>query len=442
MHRRTCLAVCVVALTACGGGGQNADVTAAVDGTVNALSAGGGHVSVADLGPNAVSLWSQVGAATVNLPAAPTGTPEERAPSYGFDMATLHVAIYDAAVAITRDYQPFYAPVADEPGLASLPVDAAVHAAAHGVLLGLFPNRSSVYQATYDAAIATLPAGPSTKRAIEIGQDVARRVLLARADDGRLTPLSPYVPGTAPGDFRGINPIGRSNPYIRPFALHAASQFRTDAPPDLASDEYTAAFDEVKLYASATSTVRTLEQTEIARFHTEPPPLFWTRNLRRFASSQPTLTGNARLMAMLYVGQADVSIGCFESKYHYNRWRPTSAIRLADTDGNPATLADQAWTPVVPTPNHPEYPAAHACVAATVAETLKQVYGTPQVAFDFDSGVTGQTHAYSSVNDFTKEIANARVWGGMHFRFSTVRGDVLGTKVAKLIAHEHFQAVK
>jgi len=444
MQRRTLigsLAAGLFALTACGGG-QNTDVTAAADGTASALSAGGGHVSLIDHGPNAVSLWSQVGAATVNLPAAATGTPEERRPNYAFDMATMHVAMYDAAVAITRNYAPLLAPVADAPDLASLPVDAAIYAAAHGVLLGLFPNRAATYQPTYDAAVAALPPDTSTARAIALGAEVARRVLAARADDGRWTDVPAYVPGSAPGDFRGTNPIGLTNPFIRPFVMASASQFRADPPPSLTSDEYTGSFDEVKAWGSATSTVRTAEQTEIARFHTEPPPLFWTRNLRRFASSQPTLVANARLMAMLYVNQADVSVGCFESKYHYNRWRPTSAIRLADTDGNPATSADPTWTPVVPTPNHPEYPAAHACVAATVAETLKQVYGTPQVSFAFDSSVTGQTHAWGSVNDFTKEIADARVWGGMHFRFSTVQGDVLGTKLAKLVGREHFQALK
>ena len=142
---------------------------------------------------------------------------------------------------------------------------------------------------------------------------------------------------------------------------------------------------------------------------------------------------------MVWTAWQDAGSGCFETKYHYNFWRPTSAIQLADTDGNDATVADPAWTPVVPTPNHPEYPAAHGCVSGAVAEALRNFYGTKKLVFDFTSTVTGQTHHYERTDELTKEIIDARVWGGMHFRNSGERGVELGKEVSHWIAKHYFQ---
>jgi hypothetical protein len=226
---------------------------------------------------------------------------------------------------------------------------------------------------------------------------------------------------------------------MRPFTLQSASQFRADGPPPLTSVEYAADVNETKALGAANSTVRTPEQTEIARFHTEPPPVFWTRNLRIFATAERSIAENARSLAALWTAQADVSIACFESKYHFDSWRPFSAIQLADTDGNAATEADPSWTPVVPTPNHPEYPAAHSCVTGAMAEVLQQVFGTKKLAFDWSSSVTGTTHHFDSTDAIGKEVQLARIAGGMHFRTATVHGEVLGMKVGKWILKDHFQ---
>jgi len=197
---------------------------------------------------------------------------------------------------------------------------------------------------------------------------------------------------------------------------------------------------ETQLEGGLVSIARTPEQTEQARFHTEAPARFLARNFRQFTTSQSTLAENARLAALLWVAQADASIGCFESKYHYLRWRPMSAINLADTDGNPATVADPTWTPVVPTPNHPEYPAAHACTFGALAETLSGFYGTKKLRFSFDSSVTGTQRKYDSTDDLIDDSAAARIYGGMHFRTSVVRGAVLGRKVAQWVEKHHFEA--
>ena len=174
-----------------------------------------------------------------------------------------------------------------------------------------------------------------------------------------------------------------------------------------------------------------------------PPPLFWTTNYQQFATSRPSLLENARLMAALWVGHADATIACFESKYHFLTWRPLHAIRLADTDGNPATdPADPTWTPVLPTPNHPEYPAAHSCIASVTASILEDEFGTSKLAFTFASSVTGSQQEYQSTNDLVSTIQRARIAGGMHFRSATVAGEELGKQVARHLLRRNFRAAR
>ena len=184
--------------------------------------------------------------------------------------------------------------------------------------------------------------------------------------------------------------------------------------------------------------MRTPAQTEVARFHTAPPPRFIPINLQQFATSQPTLAENARVMAALVTAQQEAGNACFEAKYHYNAWRPQSAIPMAADDGNNATLADPAWTPVVPTPNHPEYPAAHGCFVGSTTEVLRKFFGTTKIRFSASSSVTGTTRSYDTTTAFRDEVSNARVWGGMHFRTSCEHGAELGKNVAAWVMKQHF----
>ena len=163
-----------------------------------------------------------------------------------------------------------------------------------------------------------------------------------------------------------------------------------------------------------------------------------TRNLGRLASSTANVGDAARLMALVYVSFVDAIGACFDAKYHYQAWRPVSAIQMADADGNDATQADRAWAPVLPTPNHPEYPAAHSCTSGSVGEALRSFYGTPNVTFTWDSQVTETTRTYKGVDAFNAEAAIARIHGGMHFRYSTVVGEELGKQVARWVAARHF----
>jgi hypothetical protein len=397
-------------------------------------------VTITVVGPNAVSTWNEIASATVNLPAASTGTPEEQRPNFGADLATVHVAIYDAVMAIVGTHQPYA--VVPPSAAADASQEAAVGSAAYRVLLGLFPARTAQYQAAYDGFIAGIVDGPAKTKGIAIGAEAAAGILGLRANDGRSIALETYVPGTAPGQFRGLNPVARNGPYIKPFALTSNAQFRAPAPPALTSAAYAADLNETRTLASATSTTRTADESQLALFGTSTPPLYWQLNLRMFATTSRSLADQARLMAMLWVAVNDAGNACFETKYFYERWRPFSAITLADTDGNSATDVDAAWAPVVPTPNHPEYPAAHSCNSGAVAEILTAYYGTPNITFDFVGAgpATGITRHYTSMPAMLQEIQLARIAGGMHFRTSTVEGETLGRNVAQWIVANRFKA--
>ncbi len=431
-------ALAALALVACGGGG-NAEVGPSA--TANAAGRTGEKAyDLVPLGANVVSNWHAIAIDTINVPASPAGaTPEER--TGGPDIATVQIAVYDAVIAIAGTHRPFA--VSPTTPAAGASMEAATIEAAYRVLKGLFPSRGDKYEAAHTSALAALADGDAKTRGIAIGAEAAAGALALRANDGRAVVLQPYVPGTTAGAFRGVNPVNRTLPSVRPFTLRSVDQFRPEPPPALTSEVYTRDFDEVKAMGGAASTSRTVEQLDLARFHTESPAVAPYRNQRRFATVNVSLADNARLLAIMSVALADSTIGCFDAKYHYGFWRPQSAVPLAGDDGNPATVADPLWTPVVPTPNHPEYPAAHGCVSAATAETLREFYGTKKLSFDWDStvaSVTQKTRRYDSTDEFLRDIVDARVYGGMHYRNSGEAGVQLGRKTAQWVMRNHFEA--
>ena len=395
-------------------------------------------------GADVIALFDEVADLTVTPIGVtyPAVTPEEMRTVYANDVAAVHVAMYDAVVAVKGGYESF-STVPTSP-TAGASVNAAAAAAACGVLRGLFPSRAPQYEPACQSYINALPNGNAKTLGLAVGAEIAAGTLASRANDGRSTAVS-YLAGSDPGDFRGINPVNQFMPFMRPFALESASQFRAEGPPDLTSYDYARDLNEVKELGSAASLIRTTEQTDLARFGTDPPPRFWTRNLRRFATDGRSVLEHARLMAFLWVAQADATVTCFDSKYYFDFWRPQSAIPLADSDGNPATAADAAWTPVVPTPNHPEYPAAHACNSGTVAAVLERYYGTKKLNFIMDATVPGllmPVRHYKNVDDFVNELKLARIYGGMHYRNSVNDGATLGVRVANYIGNNYFKRKK
>lgn len=394
---------------------------------------------------NVVADWDAIASSTITPPPGtvlqPPVTEAEQRPIFQVDLATLHIAIYDAVNAIDRTHEPFAIIPTTRPDGASQ--EAAVVGAAYGVLKGLFPGRSALYQSQYDAYVAGAAADPSQVTGLALGAEVAAGVLELRKNDGRLTPAT-YLTTNAPGDFvPGPTPVVNTFlPFVKPFAIRRASQFRAPGPPALASERYADDLNEVKESGSAASVSRTADQTDLAKFYTDPPPLYTPRNYRRFATDSQSIADNARLLALLWVSNADSMLGCFESKYFYRFWRPRTAIPRAAEDGNPATIADTGWAPLLPTPNHPEYPAAHTCSDGSLAEGLRQFYGTKEISFTIDSRVPGllhPVHEFNSTDDFVEEVGDARVFGGMHYRSSVRDGARLGRRTTRWVAERFFR---
>ena len=361
------------------------------------------------------------------------------------DMAYVHVAIYDAVNAIDGRYSVFAVAPSNAAPWASK--EAAVAAAARRVLLTFYASQQPYIDSVYEAALALLPNDSTTTRGIAIGDTVATRFLALRAGDGRdaivtyvWQPAGPGVYQPTPPGAAQYQPVNPWLPQLRPFSLNSPSQFRAPGPASLTSDVYTRDFNEVKRYGSRDSSFTTPQQREIARFHTENPAVQLARNIRLFAASRGmSLADNARLFAQLYVTIGDATIAGFESKYYYNAWRPSTAIREADTDGNPLTERDTSWLPLVTTPPHPEYPAAHGFAMGGLAYGLARFFGTTNVPVTLTSNVTGTQHSFTNINEIIAEAINARVYGGMHFRSSVEDGVTIGRNVAAWVADHFFK---
>jgi hypothetical protein len=357
-------------------------------------------------------------------------------------MGIVHATIYDVVVAFEGDYRPYAITPTVPPNTS---VEAAVAAAAHRVLVGRFPDQQVNLDAVYLAYLDGIPDGEAETNGILVGEEVGVGMLLLRANDG-LDSIVPYAqrpPG--PGVYEPTapaTPVGVRLPRVPPLALESASQFRPNGPPALNSGEYAGDFNEVKDLGRFDSSVRTAEQTALARFWTDSDIPQWNRNLLRLADARGlTAIETARMLAMAHVAGGDAMIGCFDAKYHYLSWRPLHAIQRADTDGNPLTVPDPTWQPLLSTPNHPEYPSAHACHTTAVAEALESFFGPGRTSFSLDSLVTGETRYYDRFKDVVEEVNNARVWAGFHFRYADEDGSKLGRKVARFVVTTFFQPV-
>ena len=358
-------------------------------------------------------------------------------------MGIVHAAIYDAAVAVSGGYRPYRVSPVVPPG-ASL--DAAVATAAHRVLVGLFPAQQTDLDAAHAASLAGIPEGQPKADGIAAGEQVGAGILDLPAVDG-LNDTVPYnQPTPGPGVWEPTAttpPLGTKLPLVVPLALEAAADFRPDGPLPLGSAQYAADVAQVKRLGRVDSTARTEEQTRTALFWTDHDIPQWNRNLNRLAAERglgPVQT--ARLLAMAHVAGSDAMIACFDAKYHYLSWRPVHAIPRADTDGNPLTEADPNWQPLRPTPNHPEYPSAHACHTTAVTVAMEKFFGTNAVPFSLDSLVTGETRHYDRLKDVVQEVNHARVWAGFHFRNSDQEGSALGRKVGRFVVRNFFQPLR
>jgi hypothetical protein len=364
-------------------------------------------------------------------------------------MAYVSAAVYDAAVAVEGGYRPYGSRVHAPRGASA---DAAVVEAAYRTLTAHFP--SAALDAAYAASLAAIPRGRARDRGIAVGARAAANILALRAGDGRLTPVGtssplPFAPPLAAGVWRPTPPAfaAPQTPWVgsvRPFLLRRPDQFPTPAPPRLSGRRWAEAFNEIKAYGSATSTVRSAAQTDIARFWSTNVIVQYNQAVRDIAAARGLgVVETARLMAMVNLVGADAQIAVMNAKYRHMFWRPVTAIDPTAImpgdpvpgfdDGNPATVEQPGWRPLLVTPNHPEEPAAHGSLTAAMAEVFSRFLGTRRIDLTLTSTVVPAmpTRHFEHARDLTHEIVEARLWGGLHYRFSSEAGVELGSDVAR-----------
>jgi hypothetical protein len=347
-------------------------------------------------------------------------------------MAIVQVSVFEAVNAVTGRYPPQRAKLNPAPAAS---VEAAVAAATRTALSKLMPAQQAAIDADYQALLASVPDGPAKAAGIALGEQAATAIVALCADDGMVAP-DVYRPHAAAGAY--VPTVGPAVPHWgkrRPWVLTRGDQFRPGPPPRLTSDTWARDYNEIKAIGSKTSTQRTPEQTAIAKFwEATAPAVYWP--VARSVAGMPgrDVTDNARLFAVAAMAMDDGLIAVFDAKYTYNLWRPVTAIRNGDLDGNNATDRDPGWTPFIDTPMHPEYPCAHCIVAGALGSVLEAEIGsgpTPRLT-SASSTAGGAVRAWTSVGDFTKEVAQARIYDGVHYRTSTEVGSAMGKKIGEL----------
>jgi PAP2 superfamily len=375
---------------------------------------------------SSIRTWNEIAVTSIVSTVPPTPGPV--GPLY---LAYVHRAVHDAVEDLSH----------------SASVPAAVAAAAHGVLVHYFPGQRGTLDARYATALAAVRDGEAEERGVAAGTDAAEDLIEDRRDDGLNGPALP-LPTPGPGVWAPL-PIEPPTTAaaaswlgtVEPFVLESPSELRPDGPPSLSSDHWARDYEEVKTVGAASSTVRTAEQTAAALFWADPPAVQSQRALRGYSAQEELdATETARLFALVNTASADALIACADAKFHFNFWRPFGAILRAGTDGNPRTVPDPTWKSLIPPPNFPDYPSNHSCATTAIATvidslrgdsdfslTVTSVRGTPPVEYPT---------TFTSARQMIREVGNARIWGGIHYRFSVEDGTDIGRAVGKRVLDE------
>jgi PAP2 superfamily len=393
-------------------------------------------------------------------------------------IAMVHLAIHDALNALGRRYEPYvysadrsfkpqmYDGMADPDTTA----DAATAATARDVLAGVLPDwaqpeqlakAAAIVDKAYAAALSKLPDGTPKRHGIAVGQAAAAAMLAARKADGAKAP-SDYKPGSAPGEWRPHpNPVPAAPPIgdaaravgnwpamvpqwgqVTPFTMVTPWQFRLPGPPALTSVAYAQDYDEVRRVGSKSSAVRTAQQSEMARYWYEGSPQTWSR-IARIVSTERALDrwDGARLLALVNTAIADGFIAGFDTRYVYNFWRPVTAIRSGDADGNNATMGEPGWETFLNTPPIPDYPATHSVAGGAAAAVLARFFGRDDIAFSMTSGppFAGITRSFAGFSQAAQENADSRIYAGIHFRSACRDGIMLGKQIGRRAFGQYLQ---
>ena len=354
-------------------------------------------------------------------------------------MAIVQSAVYEAVNAITARYPPDRVKLDAAPGAS---VAAAVAAANRATLSRLAPSQRATIDDASRTALSAIPDGAAKTEGIAVGERAAAAILSFCADDGADAPES-YQPHTTAGVYvPTVIPVLSHWPHRRPWIMSSADQFRPGPPPSLSSDVWARDYNEVKALGAKNSARRTVEQTDIARFWETTASTIYFPVVRSVAEAPGReTTQNARLLAVVAQAMDDALIAVFEAKYHYNFWRPITAIRNGDTYGNGATERDATWLPFIDTPMHPEYPCAHCITAATIGAILQAEIGArpmPRLSTTSDTA-PGVVRSWTRVSDFVQEVASARILDGVHYRNSTEVGIAMGQQIGELAAAKYLR---
>lgn len=401
------------------------------------LGVGAGTALLLDAGiarGDAVLDWNEIALATTA--AAPFDPPRESR-----SLAMVHAAVFDAVGAIAGGFHSYACELTVAP---SASPEAAAIAAAHQVLLRLYPDQRAALDTAYARSLSVLPPGRATADGVSAGGAVAARLLALRADDGAAgaergdpggdPPGRPGIWSPTPPSFAPALDPGWGK--MRPFVLRDGSQFRPEPPPSFDDPRYGRDFAEVKAIGAATSPIRTQAQTDLARFWIATAPQNWNPLARQLSRARHlTLSENARAFALLNLACADAFIAAWDAKFAFGQWRPVSAIRRADEDGNPETAPDPSWTPLLITPPFPDYIAGHTAYAGAAAAVLEHLFGRrPGGALTMTSpSAPGVVETYTTFEEIAERVVDARVWGGVHWRTSSERGKEVGRRVGQYV---------
>lgn len=357
-------------------------------------------------------------------------------------MAMVHIGMFDAVNAVEGRYSP-YAFKGSAP--AGVSAEAAAATAAHTILVKLFPDQAEPVEAAYAASLAKIADADGKTSGIALGRQIGAECLSMRVGDGAGAPNT-YRPRTAPGVYVSTTlPVSPEWARVKPFVMIDGAQFRPGPPPALAGSQWARDYGEIKDIGARQRATRTAEQTEVARFWAITGAPSWNPVVRSLAQSRRlSLIENARLFALVNMAAADAFVAVFDAKYAYNYWRPITAIRNADIDENDATSPDAGWLPLIDTPLHPEYPCAHCITAGAVGEVLEAHFGKGEVPAIVMTSPTapGVTRRWTRIDDYVKEVDNARIWGGIHYRNSTQVGEAMGRRIGELVASSVLAPVK
>jgi hypothetical protein len=400
-------------------------------------------MSSALYGQNVVTDWATIVHPLINTP--------PKLPAIQLVLrATVQLAVYDAVVAIESGYKPFAATISAPAGA---DVGAAVATAAYRTTRArVDASQIPALDTAYQTYMSGIPDGLAKSDGVKVGEAAAGALLALRSNDG-MTNVVLYTCSSNPppaGEFEpdgGCNtqPAGANVGQIKPFTFSNPASFRPDGPDPLTSNAYVDDFTETRDFGRSTSTFRSTEQTDIA--------YFWQavnthQGLTDLAiSSRLDVRDTARFLAMVYTAAADANITGFEAKYFYRTWRPRTAIPRADSDGNPDTDADPTWTPLISV-NHPEYPSAHSYSTTAITDTIARFFGTNKVRWTLTANkaaipqLVRTERTYENLNVLMREISDARVWAGLHWRHSMMHGAQIGRKVAKYVSDNFFRPIR